>query len=125
MEIRIFGKSIKSLRFFLYILSYLISKSSHAFNIRKSPEEYRKILIIRLDFMGDAVLNTALISAVKTTFRSAEVVLIADSRIAPLFESDENISNVIAVDKNMNLAEGMQLIRKLLKMRFDLVLDIT
>jgi ADP-heptose:LPS heptosyltransferase len=125
LEIRIFGKSYKSLRFFLYIYSCLISKLSHLLNKKKSYEDYNNILIFRVDFLGDAVLNTALISAVRSTFPNAKFTLVSEKHVADIFNNDSNIDCTIGIDKKVRLRDGLQLIGMLLKNKYDLVLDVT
>ena len=55
----------------------------------------KKILVIRFRQIGDAILSAALCSSLKRSFPSAEVHIVLNSGIAPLFETHPDIDKVI------------------------------
>jgi len=114
LQIRIFGKSFKSIRFLLYILSYIISKLSRAFNLNKPLTNYKNILVIRADFLGDSVLNTALISALKISFPNARISLIGAKGVVSNFENDTNIAEVIGINDPLKFADGLNRMMKVI-----------
>ncbi|MCP4634402.1 MAG: glycosyltransferase family 9 protein [candidate division Zixibacteria bacterium] len=103
----------------------MISKLSHLFNRKKKFDDYKRIVIFRVDYLGDAVMNTALISAVRSTFPNAEITLVAENFIAELINHDCNIDNTIGVCKKVSITKWLKIIKSLLNNNYDLVLDVT
>lgn len=65
-------------------------------------KEIKKILIIRFRQIGDAVLTSALCSTLKRSFPNAEVHLVLNKNIAPLYEGHPDVDKVITFDKHEN-----------------------
>ena len=55
----------------------------------------KKILVIRFRQIGDAILSAALCSSLKRSFPSAEVHIVLNSGIAPLFANHPDVDKVI------------------------------
>lgn len=95
----------------------------------------RKVLIIRLSAIGDIVMASGLIPALKQRFPSAQIVWLADTGLTSLLENHTELHGVISWDKNawrsllksgrlIALAREVLLLSKALRAHdFDLVID--
>lgn len=81
------------------------------------PEEVRRLLVVRTDRLGDMVLTTPALDALRAHFRLAEITVLAPS--APL----ELLEGHPAVDRRLPLGAGG--LPKDLAGRFDLAIDFT
>ena len=72
---------------------------------------FKKILALRPDRMGDAILTLPAVSAIKEKYPCAEISFLADERIAPLFKNHPHISEVIPWRRE----EGVCSLRKRIK----------
>ncbi|QBD82041.1 lipopolysaccharide heptosyltransferase II [Ktedonosporobacter rubrisoli] len=61
----------------------------------------RRILVIRLDLIGDLVLSLTVVRALKRTYPDAEIDLLALPSSAKVIAADPDISNVITYDPNI------------------------
>ncbi|GIX07220.1 MAG: ADP-heptose--LPS heptosyltransferase [Candidatus Poribacteria bacterium] len=59
----------------------------------------RRVLFVRLGSLGDLVLTTAALRALREKDPEAEIHYLTDSALAPLLESDPDVSRVIAVPR--------------------------
>ena len=80
--------------FFLDLIGSLL----FFFRSREVPKEVRRILVIRLDHIGDLVMSAPFFSALRACYPAAEIHLLADSRSAALFEHDPRLDHVIPLD---------------------------
>jgi len=85
--------------------------------------EIRKILFIRIDRVGDLVLSTPAILALKEGFSAAELTVLAGPATAPLLECNPHVDRVIVYDRSWGLREKIARLRELQKIRFDLAVD--
>ncbi len=125
MEIRLFRKRIKSFAVFIHLFSFAVSFISRGFNKKRAKEDYSRVLLIRTDFLGDIVMNTSLVAAIRKTFANAKITAVASRGCAEIMRNDPNIDDVIAIDINDRFAGRKDLVLELLKVRFDLILDLT
>ncbi|GEM_PF-4906214 len=125
MGLKFFKKRIKSFRAFIYLYSYIISPLSFLFNRKKHPEDYKRILIIRVDYLGDAVITTPFLSAVRLTFGNADITFVVERKISKIFERDGNIDKIMGIDRKLGFRQGVNLISLLLKNRYQLVFDLS
>ena len=83
----------------------------------------KKILIIRLTSIGDVVLTTHLPRLLKNNCKegsSIEITLLTSKKIAPLFLSDNNYTNILQFDgKNIDMLNN-----EILNENFDVILDL-
>lgn len=92
----------------------------------------RKILIIRIDFLGDMICTTALIQAIKNKWPDSEVHVLANKYNAAALDDNPNISHVHTYVYSKNSERNIEpgklkailnrviLILKLRKIKFDL-----
>ncbi|MDD5432472.1 MAG: glycosyltransferase family 9 protein [Candidatus Omnitrophica bacterium] len=81
--------------FFLLRLTHLLPAPA-AF----VKEGIRKILIIRIDRIGDLVLSTPAIRAVRETFPESEISLLVSKYTKDLVINNENVNKVLTVEEN-------------------------
>ncbi len=68
-----------------------------------TPETFhpRRILVIRLDLIGDLVLSLTVVRALKRTYPAAEIDLLALPASAKVASYDPNLSKIITYDPNI------------------------
>ena len=85
--------------------------------------DIRRILFIRIDRVGDLVLSTPAIRALKEGFPSAELTVLAGPAAAPLLVHNPHVDRVIVYGRSRGLREKTALVNELKRMRFDLAVD--
>ena len=101
------------------------------------PESFhpKRILVIRLDLIGDLVLSLTVVRALKRTYPEAEIDLLALPSSAKVATSDPDLSQIITYDPNIwrrpkalfqlkNWREARALIRKLHARHYDLAISV-
>jgi heptosyltransferase-2 len=78
--------------------------------------ENQKILIRVPNWIGDAVVSTAFVAACAQTHPGASLSVLAHRSVAPLFENNPNLSQLITLDPDRSL---WQAARELRSHRFD------
>lgn len=63
-----------------------------------APEEIRRILIRAANWVGDAVMSTPMIRAVRHNFPRAEIHVLAKPWVAPVFENSPDVDRIIPYD---------------------------
>lgn len=56
----------------------------------------KNILIVRFRQMGDTILATSMLNTLRRNYPDAEIDIVLNDRVAPLFEGHPSISNIIA-----------------------------
>ena len=99
------------------------------------PERVQRILVIRLDLLGDLVLSLPAVHALKRTYRQAQVTVLALPYAADLLELAPEVDAVLTYDVNRvrraadvlslrNWHELFALVRRLRQAKFDLCLSL-
>ena len=83
----------------------------------------KKILFIRIDRIGDLVLSTPALRAIKKRYPGAELTVLAGPAAAPLLASDPGVNRVIVWDASKGLREEIKVISLLKGFHFDLAID--
>lgn len=65
-----------------------------------TPESARRILIRAVNWVGDAVMTTPAIGAIREHFPKAEITLLANPLVGQLFSPHEWVDRVIVFDRN-------------------------
>jgi heptosyltransferase-3 len=81
------------------------------------PAEAR-ILLVRLRSMGDCLLLTAPIRALKEEFPKFRITILVESRFAPCFDGNPDVDEILAADHKYFLAA------RLLARRFDAIVNL-
>ena len=95
----------------------------------------RRILVIRLDLIGDLVLSLTVVRALKRTYPEAEIDLLALPASARVASYDPNLSEIITYDPNIwqrpkallqpkNWREAVSLRRRLRARHYDLAVSV-
>ena len=93
----------------------------------KKGEKPAKFLVIRFRQMGDAVLATSLCNAIKANFPDAEVHMVLNDAIAPLFEGHPSINRVVRFtndERHSALVYLAKIWRLMRSERYDVVIDM-
>ncbi len=87
------------------------------------PEEVHRILIRAANWVGDAVMSTPMIRAVRQDFPRAEIHILAKPWVAPVFEQSPDIDRIIPYDargRHASVRGILRLCRELRPLGFDL-----
>lgn len=84
----------------------------------------KRILLITLSNVGDIMLTTPVIKALKTEFPLARVDVMVGPDGREVFERDPAVFKLIIYDKHMPITEKRRLQLKLKKLGYDLVVDL-
>ncbi len=99
------------------------------------PEHVRRVLVIRLDLLGDLVMSLPAVHAIKRAYPQAEITVLSLPYAAGLLELAPEVDRVLAYDVNRirrvrdvltprNYREFFALVRQLREARFDLCLSL-
>ncbi len=102
-----------------------------------TPQSFhpQRILLIRLDLIGDLVLSLTVVRALKRTYPEAEIDLLAIPTSAKVAENDPNLTQIITYDPNVwrrpkaliqpkNWSEAKSLLRRLRTRHYDLAVSV-
>lgn len=87
------------------------------------PENPMRLLVIQTAFLGDAVLTTPLLGALRERFPKAQISVLCTPEVAEVFSRHPSVSEVILFDKRQkqkSLRSRWSLIKELRRKRFDL-----
>lgn len=90
-------------------------------------EKIRKILIIRIDRIGDIVLSTPAIRALKENFPQAHIAIMVNPYIKELIVENPYLNEIIVYDekgRQQRFLSRISFIKNLRKKKFDLALDL-
>jgi heptosyltransferase-2 len=90
-------------------------------------KEMNRILIIRLSSLGDIVLTTPVIAALKAKYPHSELYFLTKARYADLLRNDPRISSLVEFDpvgRHGGLSGFVRLISELRSHDFDLLVDL-
>ncbi|GAB4319143.1 MAG: lipopolysaccharide heptosyltransferase II [Candidatus Sumerlaeia bacterium] len=82
--------------------------------------EPRTIIIKSVNWVGDAVLTTPAVYALKERFPEARIVMVARPWVAGVFRANPAISDLWVVNEKAHWKAYVNLIRRIRRMRFDL-----
>ncbi|MBD3178581.1 MAG: hypothetical protein GF417_02725 [Candidatus Latescibacteria bacterium] len=81
-----------------------------------------RILITRLRFLGDIIISTPVIEALKECYPDAEIYYLAQEEYAPVLEGNPFLEGVILLRKGF--AGTLRAVRKIRSLRFSAALDL-
>jgi predicted lipopolysaccharide heptosyltransferase III len=84
----------------------------------------RNILIIKLRYIGDVLLATPTVRAIKTARPDVRVTMLVNRGTEDVLSGNPDMDEIVILDKE-SLAEQWQLIAGLRRRRFDTVIDLT
>jgi len=86
-----------------------------------------KILLVRLRLIGDVVLTTPLLRALKRTYPAAQLTYLVEPAAAPVVRGNPHLAHVVLVPKRRGLArvrDDVSIARRLRRERFDVAIDL-
>ncbi len=84
----------------------------------------KRILLITLSNIGDIVLTTPVLCALKNNFPEARVDIMVGPNGKELFKDNPAIFKLIIYDKTTPMMQKRRLVAKLRKIKYDLVIDL-
>ncbi len=90
-----------------------------------SSDKIKRILIRSTNWVGDAIITTPAIRAVRKNFPEAKISLLAKPWVAPIFYNNPYIDNILIYDaagKHKGLSGILRLSKELRKEKFDLAI---
>ena len=91
------------------------------------PKKMKRILIIRFSSLGDVVLTTPVISALKDKFPHSELFFLTKALYADLLRNDPRVFSLVEFDpvgRHNGLSGLMSLVSQLRSRDFDLLIDL-
>lgn len=83
----------------------------------------RKILLIRLRRIGDIVLTTPAIAAVKRSLPKSSLAYVVEEPFRRLVEGNPDLDEVMVVPPHQDFLSFLSLLRRIRRARYDLVID--
>ena len=97
----------------------------------KLPENVRKILVIRLDGIGDVLLSTPVYEALKKQYPSAKLTVLVGAHTKGVIKMNPYIDNVLVLRNTwfttiskIKFGEILSMLRKIRKEEFDIGIDL-
>ena len=93
----------------------------------KEINEKQKILVINLMHIGDLLLVTPVLRTLRTNYPKAHIALLADGMLADLVKYNQNIDELIAIDKkgyHNKLSTYFAFAQEIRKQKFDIVINL-
>ena len=90
---------------------------------RIDPSQIQRILLIRLRRIGDVILTTPAISALREGIPAASISYIVEKPFKDLVEGNPDLDKVSVLEKKQSLGEFFKLIRLIRRNKYDVVLD--
>jgi lipopolysaccharide heptosyltransferase II len=105
------------------VLLPLMIGSRSPLSVPADGSAIRRILFIRIDRLGDLVLSTPAIEALKKRYPASELTVLAAPVTAPLLACNPHADRIVLYDRAWPLTRRIGVIRELRDSRFDLVVD--
>jgi lipopolysaccharide heptosyltransferase II len=86
-----------------------------------------KILLVRLRLIGDVVLTTPLLRALRRRYPDAQLTYLVEPAAVPVVCGNANLANIVVVPKRRGLArvrDDISMARQLRRQRFDVAIDL-
>jgi heptosyltransferase-1 len=90
---------------------------------RLDPPQIKKILIIRLRRIGDVIMTTPAITALRGAFPAAFISYVVEEPYRELVEGNPSLNKVIVLKTKQGIKDFFKLIRQVQKENYDVVLD--
>jgi lipopolysaccharide heptosyltransferase II len=86
-----------------------------------------KILLVRLRLIGDVVLTTPLIRALRRRYPDARITYVVEAAAAQVVRGNRNLTDIVVVPRTRGIArvrDDLTLARRLRSERFDIAIDL-
>ncbi len=108
-------------KYFFRFLAILISQNRSRYAI--SSPEVNKILFIRIDRVGDLVLSTPAIKALKEKYPHSKLIVLASRSNYSLLENNPYVDQTLIYDAKQSLLMKLKSIKHLRTFGFDMAVD--
>jgi len=88
------------LRVLVWYADYAIYSLFNPFKFKKAPSSAENILVIELKYIGDIIVSTPAIHALKEKYPNASIDIIVPEAMNSLLENNPDINSIINWDKN-------------------------
>ena len=88
-----------------------------------APGDARRILFIRIDRVGDLVLSTPALKAIKSAFPGSELTVLASPGACGILDNNPHVDRVVVYDRTASMAARAAVLRGLREGRYDLAVD--
>ena len=96
------------------------------------PSDIKKILVVKLDHIGDVLLATPVITNLRLYYPNAHITLLVGSWAKQVIEHNLHLDEILCYDapffcrsgRRTTLKDAMQLLRRLKSERYDLVVEL-
>ena len=116
---------------FLAIIDFLGAVIFFFNRLRKQPDNPKKILLIRLDHLGDIIMTLPTYAAIRRLYPEAQIHTLVRSFTQDVFYNNKNIDKVIlfdppwfARDKKISFSDTIRFLLKLRKEKYDLIIEL-
>jgi predicted lipopolysaccharide heptosyltransferase III len=84
----------------------------------------RNILAIKLRYLGDVLLATPTLQALKTAYPTARLTVVVNRGTEEILRANPDVDEILPLDRG-SITEQIRFVLKLRRRRFDIVLDLT
>ena len=106
----------------------ILGKGFFIFKNKKIPKNPKKILIMRSGGIGDVIMSTPLIKAIKNHYKNAEITYFVGNWSKAVLKDNPNIDNLFTYDDliivNMNIPGILKMIKQIRKEKFDMIFNL-
>jgi lipopolysaccharide heptosyltransferase II len=92
-----------------------------------TTNHHPRILLVRLRLIGDVVLTTPLVRALRRKFPEAPVTYLVEPAAAPVIRGNRNLTHIVVAPKTRGFTrvlDDVDLARQLRRQRFDVAIDL-
>jgi lipopolysaccharide heptosyltransferase II len=86
-----------------------------------------KILLVRLRLIGDVVLTTPLLNALRRRYPDGQLTYVVEAAAAPVIRGNRNVTDIVVVPRTGGMArvrDDLALARRLRRQHFDIAIDL-
>jgi lipopolysaccharide heptosyltransferase III len=89
------------------------------------PENAKRVLVVKLRHIGDVLMMTPMLRALKDAMPDAEITAVVPSGMEDLLAHNPCVSDVLAFRKGSGLIEDLKLLKTLRAKKFDIAINMT
>lgn len=137
MVYKFVNKKTRVIVFFLDVIGFVLWAIAHLFTPwkilgkRPIPAKPERILLIRADYIGDVLLTTHTLKAIRNRFPGARISFLVSTKSREILEGNPHIDDVLVYDppwffkkgRMQSFREYFQILSHIRKQRFDLAAD--
>ncbi len=98
------------LRILFWCLDYLVYLIFNPFKFKKAPREIKNILIIEQKYIGDIIVATPAMHALKEKYKNAAIDIVVPESMNALLQGNKDVRNVLSFD-NKPFLEKLAMIK--------------